>query len=177
MIRKKTLCCSDQIYSISSKFFYFFRCIQLCVFFEMRKISTFFYIEFLTYKHKPSINPLTTFLTWMNFCAQFCWFNKILKTFAEKIFGWNKYEKKMLTLIFVIWKQQNISWKISYVIVSLNERKRRCILYFKNKQISILIESDDLTNFFLKYRSLFISYEFLFSQFIYIFKCIFWRLF
>ena len=26
------------------------------MFFEMRKISTFFYIEFFTYKHKPSIN-------------------------------------------------------------------------------------------------------------------------
>ena len=46
--QKKTFCYSDQIYSISSKFFYFFRCIQLCVFSEMRKISTFFYIEFFT---------------------------------------------------------------------------------------------------------------------------------
>ena len=59
MIKKKTFCCSDQIYSISSKFLYFFRCIQLCVCSEVRKISTFFYIEFFTYKHKPLINPLT----------------------------------------------------------------------------------------------------------------------
>ena len=57
--QKKILCCSDQIYNISSKFFYFFRCIQLCVFSEMRKISTFFYIEFFTYKHKFFINFFT----------------------------------------------------------------------------------------------------------------------
>ena len=31
----------------------------MCVFFEMRKTSTFFYIEFFTYKHKFSINFLT----------------------------------------------------------------------------------------------------------------------
>ena len=59
MIKKKTFCCSDQIYNISSKVFYFFRCIQLCVFSEMRKVSTFFYIEFFTYKHKLSINSFT----------------------------------------------------------------------------------------------------------------------
>ena len=61
MIKKKTFCCSDQIYSISSKFLYFFRCIQLCVFSEVHKAPTFFYIKFLTYKHKPPINPLTMF--------------------------------------------------------------------------------------------------------------------
>ena len=59
MIKKKTLCCSDHIYSISSKFLYFFRCIQLCVFSEVRKAPTFSYIEFFTYKHKPPINLLT----------------------------------------------------------------------------------------------------------------------
>ena len=59
MIKKKTFCYNDQIYNILSKFFYFFRCIQLCVFSEMRKISTFFYIEFFTYKHKFFINFFT----------------------------------------------------------------------------------------------------------------------
>ena len=39
--------------------FLFFRCIQLCVCSEVRKTSTFFYIEFFTYKHKFPINSLT----------------------------------------------------------------------------------------------------------------------
>ena len=59
MIKKKFFCCSDQIYNISNKFFYFFRCIQLCVFSEVRKTSTFFYIKFFTYKHKSFINLFT----------------------------------------------------------------------------------------------------------------------
>ena len=59
MIKKNFFCCSDQIYSISRKFFYFFRCIQLCMFSEMRKISTFFYIKFFIYKHKFFINLFT----------------------------------------------------------------------------------------------------------------------
>ena len=57
--QKKILYYNDQIYNISNKFFYFFRCIQLCVFSEMHKISTFFYIEIFTYKHKFFINFFT----------------------------------------------------------------------------------------------------------------------
>ena len=37
--QKKIFCCSDQSYNISSKFFYFFRRIWLCVFFKVRKVS------------------------------------------------------------------------------------------------------------------------------------------
>ena len=54
------------------------------------------------------------------------------------------------------------------VTVFSNEKERLCILCFENERISISIENDDLTKSFLKYRNLFISYEFLFSQFIHI---------
>ena len=113
MIKKQTFCCSDQIYNILSKFFYFFRCIQLCVFSEMRKAPTFFYIKFLTYKHKPPINPLTIavfkkkknyFFDWI------CFWHSHAASYLE--FACN--ELLMIRLIFVSdfialnWNSQNI---------------------------------------------------------------------
>ena len=121
--------------------------------------------------YKNKLWSHVTFLTWMSLRARFCWFDKILKTFAENIFREINMKKKTLTLVLVIWEQQSISWKISYVIVSSNERKRLCILCFRNERILMSIESDDLTRFLLKYQSLFTSYEFLFSQFIHISSC------
>ena len=113
--------------------------------------------------YRNKLWPHVTSLTWVSFRARFCWFDKVLKTFAENIFRRINMKKKTLTLAFMIWEQQNISWKISYVAVFSDERERLCILCFRNERISISVESGDLARSFLKYRNLFILYEFLSS--------------
>ena len=121
--QKKNFCCSDQIYNISNKFFYFFRCIQLCVFFEMRKTPTFFYIEFFTYKHKLSINPLTILLQ-LSFYDYFCFFK-------------NRFE---ISIISQIKNDQNFSHIEIFDIIN-NQIGKNCYFF------SILLNKEtELTN-------------------------------
>ena len=129
--QKKILCCSDQIYSISSKFLYFFRCIQLCVFSEMRKISTFFYIEFFTYKHKLSKNLLTN----DDHDAIRFFFVRCLKTLLRdnviiKIERDDEFQKTKKC------------WKIDLILKIDEKKNKKNVTFQKSKKKNVAIKSN-----------------------------------
>ena len=119
-----------------------------------------------------------TSLTWMSFCARFCWFDKILNAFAKNLFRWNKYEKKNVDVSPC--DLRTAKHFIKNIVRGYSTERKRASMYtmlqkWTNFDVDWKRRAEKIFSEISKF--VYFVWIFIFTIYSYLFMCIFWWLF